>query len=374
VKILKIPRLLIYTLVIILTLTACGKKLPELTPEQAHAADTLGIDREILRELMAKPLYEFSERDIDIYLPYLQYTVPDLQERIRHLARKNLGQPYDIYLLGEYPVEIYDEQPLYNLKESDCVVFVEHTVSMALAHDWQSFFAILQRLRYMDGIISYTTRNHYGEYDWPENNTWLAKDISARLAGKRVGTDTVKVNKTNFFMKRGVPYALPEDSLVWAYIPIEIMPEMFHKLQTGDIVNVVRGYKNQKWVGHYGFVMVDEDGGVNFLHSTAPQVIEQDFPELVQLLMAANAEKAEKNAELELVNAEIKAHNALFPDSMRVYEPYLTQTLGYRFLRINEDPLGNLLEDGQELQLRVVPVTPQAVKTTKRDSVLNGLK
>ncbi|MDD4961948.1 MAG: hypothetical protein PHX07_06895, partial [Candidatus Marinimicrobia bacterium] len=133
-------------------------------------------------------------------------------------------------------------------------------------------------------------------------------------------------------------------------------------------------YKNQKWVGHYGFVMVDEDGGVNFLHSTAPQVIEQDFPELVQLLMAANAEKAEKNAELELVNAEIKAHNALFPDSMRVYEPYLTQTLGYRFLRINEDPLGNLLEDGQELQLRVVPVTPQAVKTTKRDSVLNGLK
>lgn len=363
-----------YALAVILAFTACSRKLPELTPEQARAADTLGIDQEKLRELLAKPLYKFEERDVDIYLPWLQYSIPDLQERIRHLARKNLGQPYDIYLLGEYPVEIYDDQPLFNLKESDCVVFVEHTLSMALARDWRSFFAILQRLRYKDGIIGYATRNHYGEYDWPENNTWLAKDISTLLAGERAGSDTAKVNKTDFFMKRGVPYALPEDSLVWHYIPIEIMPEMFDKLQTGDIVNVVRGYKDQKWVGHYGFVMVDDDGGVNFLHSTAPEVIEQDFPELVQLLIAANAEKAEKNAGLELVNAEIKVHNELFPDSMQAYEPYLTQTLGYRFLRINADPLGNLLEDGQELQLQVVPLTPQAVKTTKRDSVLNGLK
>lgn len=135
----RISQLMIAVLLILLVLSACSEKVPELTAEQAKAADTLSIDRELLRELLAKPLYRFTERDADIYLPYLQYTVPDLQERIKHLARKNLGQPYDIYLLGEYPAEIYDDQPLFTLKESDCVVFVEHTVSMALAHDWQSF-------------------------------------------------------------------------------------------------------------------------------------------------------------------------------------------------------------------------------------------
>lgn len=369
----RISQLMIAVLLILLVLSACSEKVPELTAEQAKAADTLSIDRELLRELLAKPLYRFTERDADIYLPYLQYTVPDLQERIKHLARKNLGQPYDIYLLGEYPAEIYDDQPLFTLKESDCVVFVEHTVSMALAHDWQSFFAILQRIRYKDGIIGYTTRNHYGEYDWPENNTWLAANISGQLAGERIGLDTIKVNKGEFFKKRGVPYTMPEDSLIWTYIPIEIMPQVFGHLKTGDIVNVVRGYKNHKWVGHYGFVTVGDDGGVNFLHSTAPKVIEQDFPELVQRLMAANAEKAEKNAEIEMLNAGRKAHNELYPDDMQAFEPYLTQTLGYRFLRIHGDPLKNIMEEGQELRLRVVPVTPEALKISKKDSILKAL-
>lgn len=365
---------LLFALVILLTLTACSEKLPVLTTEQRKAADTLDIDRELLRELLAKPLYEFSEREIDVYLPWLQYSIPDLRERIRHLARKNLGQPYDIYLLGEFPAEIYDDQPLYNLKESDCVVFVEHTLSMALAHDWQSFFAILQRMRYKDGVISYATRNHYGEYDWPENNTWLAENISDCLAGERAAVDTVKINKTDFFKKRGVPYILPEDSLIWTYVPIDIMPEIFDRLRTGDIVNVVRGYKHNQWVGHYGFVIVDEDGSVNFLHSTAPGVIEQNFPELVERLMHSNAEKAEKNLEIERINTEIKAQNALFPDQLQAFEAPLTYTLGYRFLRPFDDPLKNLLQDGEELRLQVVPVLPKAVKASKRDSVLRVIR
>ena len=157
--------LALLTLMIIL-LAGCGKPLPELSPADQAAADTLDINREYLRELIAKPLYEFNEEDLDTYLPYLQYTVPDLRERMKHLARKNLDQPYEIYLLGEYPAEIYDRQPLFILDKSDCVVFTEHILAMAMAHDWQSFFSILQRIRYKDGIISYINRNHYGDYDW----------------------------------------------------------------------------------------------------------------------------------------------------------------------------------------------------------------
>ncbi|MDZ7822490.1 MAG: DUF1460 domain-containing protein [Candidatus Marinimicrobia bacterium] len=284
------------------------KKLPVLSESQIAAADTLGVGHEQLKVMISKPLYAFTPAEIDLYLPYLQYTIPGLQERVKHLARKNLGQPYEIYLLGEYPVEIYDRQPLYCLEKSDCVVFCEHTLAMALAHDWQSLFAVLQRIRYRDGIIGYTTRNHYGEYDWPRNNTWLAENITGDLAGDRLAYDTVKVDKGNFFRKRGVPYSLPEDSLVWSYVPLGIMPEILDQLETGDIVNVVRGYKDNKWVGHYGFVMTDEDE-VYFLHSTPPEVIQQPFREVIDAAAASNLEKQEKNAEIEINNKAIKAYN-----------------------------------------------------------------
>ncbi|MEA2078026.1 MAG: hypothetical protein U9O95_08425, partial [Candidatus Marinimicrobia bacterium] len=124
----KIPLIIL----ILILLIGCETPLPELSPIDKVTADTLDINAEYLRELLAKPLYEFNEKDVDTYLPYLQYTIPDLRERMKHLARKNLGQAYEIYLLGEYPVEIYDRQPLYILDKSDCVVFTEHILAMAM--------------------------------------------------------------------------------------------------------------------------------------------------------------------------------------------------------------------------------------------------
>jgi hypothetical protein len=360
-------------IVVLLFTGGCEKELPPLTSSQEAAADTLAIPPLRLQEMLAKPLYEFSPQEIDLYLPYLQYTVPDLQERVKHIARKNLGQPYDIYLLGEYPAEIYDPQPLYCLDRSDCVVFCEHTLAMALASDWQSFFAVLQRLRYRDGIISYTTRNHYGEYDWPRNNAWLAENICEDLAGDRLGYDTVKVDKGKFFRKRGVPYYLPEDSLIWSYIPLEHMPGILQRLETGDIVNVVRGYKNNKWVGHYGFVMVDGDSAVYFLHSTPPRVKQQLFTEVIDNAMVSNLRKKEKNTEIELRNAEIELYNEEH-EAPKPFEDPAPYTLGYRFLRLREDPLKNIMRGGQELRLAVIPAEPEAVKTTRRDSVLRGVR
>lgn len=366
----KIFTVLILIFILILS-GGCEKEPEELSAEQRLAADTLGIDHEQLKTMLFKPLYEFTPNEIDLYLPYLQYTIPGLQERVKHLARKNLGQPYDIYLLGEYPVEIYDSQPLYSLEEGDCVVFCEHILAMALAHDWQSFFSILQRIRYKNGIIGYTTRNHYGEYDWPRSNDWLAENITGELAGERLGYDTLKVDKGKFFKKRSVPYTLPKDSLIWSYIPLEIMPEILGQLETGDIVNVVRGYKQNKWVGHYGFVIVENDS-VYFLHSTSPEAIEQPFREVIDKATLSNLDKEKKNIEIELKNEEIKAYNEDH-EEQKVYESPIAYTLGYRFLRLRENPLQNIADEGRELRIAVVPVCQEAIKTTKRDSVLRGL-
>ncbi len=363
----------ILMLVLLALTTSCTKKYPELSSSDALAADTLGIEQSYLQELLNKPLYEFSEKDIDTYLPYLQYTIPEIHERIKHLARKSLGQPYDIYLLGEYPTEIYDEQPLFCLDKSDCVVFTEHILAMAMGHDWQSFFSILQRIRYKDGIISYITRNHFSEYDWGPNNAWIADNITDKLAGKYVETDTAYIDKGRFFKRRGVPYHIEKDSIIWSYIPMKAMPLVLNKLQTGDIVNVVRGYKAGRWIGHFGMVMKDDDGTVYFLHSTNPKVIQQPFIEVLDKINASNLEKEKYNAPLELKNLEIKAYNKEHPEEPLPYEKLKTYTLGYRFLRVKDDPLKNIMQEGQELRLQVVPVNMPAPKASRPDSVLNDL-
>ncbi len=355
-------------------LAGCKAPLPELSPTDMAAADTLGIDAEHLRELIAKPLYEFNEKDVDTYLPYLQYTITDIHERMKYLARKNLDQPYEIYLLGEYPVEIYDRQPLYILDKSDCVVFTEHILAMSMAHDWQSFFSILQRIRYKDGVISYINRNHYGGFDWGPNNTWMADNITRDIGGKYIELDTMKVNKGKFFAKRGVPYSIPEDSLEWCYIPMKAMPMMLNKLQTGDLIGVVRGYKHNRWIGHFGMVMKDDDGTVYMLHSTPPKVIEQPYLEVLDKINASNLEKEKHNAPIELRNQEIKTWNKEHEDDPKPYEPVKYYTLGYKFLRVKDNPLAEIMKEGQELRLQVVPIYPDAPKATKRDSVLQNLK
>ena len=104
-------------------------------------------NRKLVRSL------SITEAEVDKYLKFLSATEPDLRKRIVHLARKNIGQPYEIYLLGEMPFEPYDPQPIYCLTKSDCLVFTEHTYAMALTDNWPAFMRMLQRIRYRDGQL-----------------------------------------------------------------------------------------------------------------------------------------------------------------------------------------------------------------------------
>ena len=88
-----------------------------LTAEQTAICQQLGLDANQIAALVDKPLYNFTELEVDAYLKYLSAAEPNLRQRIIHLARKNLGQPYELYLLGEMPFEPYDPQPLYCLDE-----------------------------------------------------------------------------------------------------------------------------------------------------------------------------------------------------------------------------------------------------------------
>jgi hypothetical protein len=286
----------------------------------------------ITQSLESKPLYQFTEAEVGAYIKHLQSTEPSLRKRIVHLARKNIGQPYAIYLLGEMPFETYDPQPIYCLAKSDCVVFGEHTYAMALAGDWPAFMRMLQRIRYRDGQIGVATRNHYIEADWVKSNQWLVRDISAEIAGgqnsENCGVafeeriDRAKFLKGRYNLTVDIPVEMHHD----LYLPYTQVDRIAEHLEDGDLVNVVRGVvkpgdspaeavPGSVFVGHVGFVAHGPDGELHMIHSTPPAVREEPLAEYI-------ARSTASAAELDAAG-----------------KPRL---VGFKFLRLEDDAIANL--------------------------------
>jgi hypothetical protein len=351
----------ILVLSICLTTTAlCLAKTGQPTREQVAAARKLGISEKELEKLLAKPLYKFSETEVDTYLKFLSATEPDLRKRIIHLARKNIGQPYEIYLLGEAPYESHDPQPIYCLGKSDCLVFSEHTYAMALSHDWPSFMTMLQRLRYRDGKLGVATRNHYTEADWNISNRWLVEDITEKLAGDRAIGFEQAIDRAKFFKNRykldvDVPVEHHQDK----FLPFESIELAKGELQDGDFVNIVRGtirkdappselsttFGGNAWVGHVGLIVRGDNGEINLIHSTEPRVREEPIDTYI----------ARSTATMKADDARGKA-----------------RLLGFKFHRLREDAIKNLramdgndaprvtLPDGSKVNFELVTETPGA--------------
>ncbi|MBL9195329.1 MAG: DUF1460 domain-containing protein [Opitutaceae bacterium] len=299
------------------------------------------VEVDPLPRLQAKPLYQFTEAEVGIYLAHLQATEPDLRKRILHLARKNIGQPYDLYLLGEMPFETYDPQPLYCLTKSDCLVFSEHVYAMALSSDWTGFMRLLQRIRYRDGEIGVVTRNHYTESDWNPSNRWLVRDITAEIAGDKSVRFEEKIDRSRFLLNR---YKLKVDVPVVhhrdLYLPYAEVARAAGHLRDGDFINVVRGvvkpgapindtFGGNAWIGHVGLVAHGPDGTLHMIHSAEPAVREETLAEFIARSTADLAEKDKAGKQ---------------------------RLLGFKFLRLEDNPMANLRKiDGAQAPRVTLP-------------------
>ncbi|HEX7631556.1 MAG TPA: N-acetylmuramoyl-L-alanine amidase-like domain-containing protein [Lacunisphaera sp.] len=281
-----------------------------------------------------KPLYQFTEAEVGAYLGPLQAREPDLRKRIVHLARMEIGQPYELYLLGEMPFETYDPQPLYSIGKSDCLVFAEHMYAMALSHDWREFMQVLQRIRYHDGRIGVATRNHYTEADWNQSNRWLVTEITGEIAAGTAVKFHERIDRSKFLLGRyKLKTSIPVEEHADAYLPYAEIARAASVLRDGDFVNVVRGiikpgapvndtFGGSAWVGHVGLVAHGADGTLHIIHSIEPMVREETMASFIARETAHNAER----------DATGKA-----------------RLLGFKFLRLNDDPWTQLRQlDGPD--------------------------
>ena len=61
------------------------------------------------------PLWKMSTQQADRYIARVHDTVPELRKRIAIIGRQNIGQPYSLNLLGEYPYQLHDTLPMFSL-------------------------------------------------------------------------------------------------------------------------------------------------------------------------------------------------------------------------------------------------------------------
>ncbi|KQV55489.1 hypothetical protein ASC95_29130 [Pelomonas sp. Root1217] len=269
------------------------------------------MDAAQLTALLNKPLYQMQPAEVGRFLAFEQLDQPSLRQRVAALARKNIGQPYELFLLGEFPYETYDAQPLFDLSKSDCVVFAEHTYAMALSASWEEFFWMLQRIRYRDGVIGTATRNHYTEADWNIANRWLVQDVTATLGAPiqayRQRIDRQAFLKKQFKIQRDIPVQNFDD----VYVAKRDVAAIEAQLQDGDFVNIISSRGGESWASHVGLIVTGADGSRHLLHSAEPQVREETLQGFIARMAERDARQAGQNK---------------------------AQLAGFKFLRLNEAP------------------------------------
>lgn len=275
-------------LLLVVALTGCATQSPVSPASPATPAAPITLE-----SVLQKQIYQMTPQEAHRYIAYIHQAEPDLRKRIAAIGRKNIGQPYVLNLLGEYPYELHDNLPMFSLDHSDCVVFAEHTYAMALSQSWEEFFWMLQRIRYKDGVVGVATRNHYTEVDWNVNNRWLVTDISSELAGPGGPSFALTVDRARFLRTRhNTERNIPVQTSQEAYVSKERVKEVLSKLQQGDFVNVISTRDGSYWASHVGLVVLGPNGERNFLNSAEPQVREESF----DAFMARTAEREERNA------------------------------------------------------------------------------
>ncbi|HEX7051230.1 MAG TPA: N-acetylmuramoyl-L-alanine amidase-like domain-containing protein [Longimicrobiales bacterium] len=221
-------------------------------------------DREIFREKIA---YARAER-LD--------TLP-LGTVLARLGRTFVGTPYVAHTLDvEGP-----ERLVVNLRELDCVTFVENTLALARlvragVDDFDAFRAELTRIRYRHGIIDgYPSRLHYFS-DWIADNEakGLVRDVTRELGGVRDGApiDFMSTHRdaypqledpANFAAIRDVEAAASARPRY--FIPEDRIAEVEHRIRNGDIIAATSTVPGLD-VAHTGIALWI-DGRLHLLHA-----------------------------------------------------------------------------------------------------------
>jgi hypothetical protein len=123
------------------------------------------------------------------------------EERIEVLSKVFMGAPYAGGTLGEGEQGQYDKDPLVRFGEFDCTTYVETILAGAMSSSVDDFMPNLMNLRYKNGDVTFTSRNHFPSLDWIPNNQDKLEDITRSVAQSALMTATTTIDKTSWYQK-----------------------------------------------------------------------------------------------------------------------------------------------------------------------------
>lgn len=268
------------------------------------------------------------------------------QDKIAYINQLFFNKPYAFNALGEGELGEFDDNPIYRTDAFDCETYVDTIIALALAKDLPDFTNIIKKVRYKDGNVSFTDRNHFTCLDWNINNQnqKITKDISNDIRDKNNNFITEKakayIDKPNWYKNLPITRIrqknLDEDAKnkkladlrakgvnfkkvlsTIDYIPFdkifsaddEVDMKIIKQIPNGAIVEIIRpNWDLNKIIGtnlnvsHLGFV-VWEKNTPYFIHASTDKLIVTKTPFIEYL------KKAKESPTIKGINVQIIIYN-----------------------------------------------------------------
>lgn len=206
--------------------------------------------------------FQMSNLEIDSLLAVTSQKQMTITDRMKFYSEFFLETNYSWTCTGDGPYAIYEANPLVNFKETNCMVFCEHVLALAISDSWDNFFNNLQQIRYKNGIIGMRTRNHYTMADWLPENNWLLDDVSNDLGGSYTKSVTRTISHQNFFKGKRIKdlrYVLEDRKLTVNYVPKKNLLNIKNNLKNGDIGAILFANKNDIFSAHMFMIIEKND-------------------------------------------------------------------------------------------------------------------
>jgi hypothetical protein len=221
---------------------------------------------------------KYLPEDTIIFNRFLQYSKQS-NPSIVHTANFFIGTPY----VGGTLDGGSEEQLQVNLRELDCVTFVENIIALHLMlqsdqHTVINFCQILQHIRYRNGVIDgYLSRLHYFS-EWLDNNRQkgiislpaipACQDFTKKVNFMSTHCDAYPALKTNpEWCKQMMAIEKSIHELNLCYIPKEQLKDYEANINTGDIIAITT-HLNGLDIAHTGFALI-QNGRVYLLHASS---------------------------------------------------------------------------------------------------------
>lgn len=137
----------------------------------------------------------------------------DHEARVLYVAREFLGTPYVAHTLDRSTTESL----VINTAELDCTTYVENVVTICLCagrgeRTFADYKRQLQRLRYKDGNVAYTSRLHYFT-TWIEENERMG--FVSKVQSKKAPFSAIQKLNVDYMTKHYTSYYMLNANKEW---------------------------------------------------------------------------------------------------------------------------------------------------------------